>query len=91
MPDLQEMLATIKELGGLGSDVAMTEEILRAVLERAKLPIPEELGQPMQAGEGNPSSTGRMRRRRRMRYVAGAESGRIISRRNFLFGGGAAT
>lgn len=50
-PDLENMLKAIKELRDSGSEVILEEEIVRAVLERARLPIPESLGEPVMARE----------------------------------------
>lgn len=50
-PDLENMLKAIKELRDSGSEVILEEEIVRAVLERARLPIPESFGEPVMARE----------------------------------------
>ena len=50
-PDLDLMLKAIKELRDSGSEVILEEEIVRAVLERARLPIPEALGEPVMGRE----------------------------------------
>ena len=50
-PDLENMLKAIKELRDSGSEVVLEEEIIRAVLERARLPIPEGFGEPVMARE----------------------------------------
>lgn len=50
-PNLEEMLKAIKELRDSGSEVILEEEIVRAVLERARLPIPANFGEPVMARE----------------------------------------
>jgi hypothetical protein len=51
LPDLENMLKAIKELRDNGSEVVYEEEIVRAVLERARLPIPASLGEPVMGRE----------------------------------------
>jgi hypothetical protein len=50
-PDLENMLKAVKELREGGSEVVLAEEIQRAILERARLPIPEDIGEPVMARE----------------------------------------
>ena len=85
-PDLEDMIATFKELRDAGADVVFSDVIISALLERAGLPIPEELGLPMQASEHYDDERGKLRTKEKKRFLAGAEDGRLISRRQF-FGG----
>jgi hypothetical protein len=71
-PDLENMLKAIKELRDSGSDVVLAEEIQRAILERARLPIPESLGEPIMGRE--------------TRWSPGARTGGSGERRQFYDG-----
>ncbi|MCP4878314.1 MAG: hypothetical protein GY896_22910 [Gammaproteobacteria bacterium] len=50
-PDLDNMLKTVKELREGGSEVVFDDEIIRALLERARLPIPSSFGEPVMGRE----------------------------------------
>lgn len=66
-PDLENMLKAVKELREGGSEVVLAEEIQRAILERARLPIPEDIGEPVMAREtrwSDGARTGGQRQRR---------------------------
>ncbi len=66
------MLTAMKELREGGSEIVLSEEIQRAVLERARLPIPEELGEPVMGRE--------------TRWADGAKTGGTQLRRQFYDG-----
>jgi len=71
-PDLENMLKAVKELRDSGSEVVLAEQIQRAILERARLPIPEDIGEPMMGRE--------------TRWSPGARTGGSRARRQFYDG-----
>lgn len=92
-PDLESMLKAVKELREGGAEVSQAEEIQRAILERARLPIPESLGEPILGRETrwSPGARGGGERDRRQFYdglylgvQASARSASGVSRRSFL-------
>ncbi len=93
-PDLENMLKAIKELREGGAEISQAEEIQRAILERARLPIPEDLGEPVMGRETRWSPgarTGGSRARRQFYdgVQLGAQTSAIsksggVSRRSFL-------